>query len=375
MNARAKFFLIMPALVVLLTVALFTSPWVSHAEAARCGGPNQRACPALQRGPQCNAWLTKIRGVCRRCGGQGQRACPIIKAGRTCRPGLRRVRGVCVRRLPCGANGQRACRLGERVTACNRGLEKRRGRCVTRTAANCGALNQKPCRLVVGRKRCNQGLRPNITQTKCVRPRYSARELGRQCIRQYRPMAPAMARLARCLLAPPVVRVIKPLLDKKNGRLGNRVKEALLGSACAGQVAQLAATAARRGFRTISLGLGSQVGVGAGANSEIFIALSTRNIRSRAYVYESLGYQLGFGLGADISGVVTVHFKSPARLAGKSQTFSAGFKAVGGGGIAVGLEPRQGNREASCGSLGVSAGVGAAANAGSVGRSITVRLN
>lgn len=186
---------------------------------------------------------------------------------------------------------------------------------------------------------------------------------------------PAMARLGRCLLTPPVVRVIKPLLNKKNGRLGNRVKEALLGSACAGQMAQLAATAAQRGFQTISFGLGSQVGAGVGANSEIFIALSTRNLRSRAFVYETLGYQLGFGLGADVSGVVTVHFKAPPRLAGKSQTFSAGFKAAGGAGVAVGLEPRQGRREASCGSLGVNAGVGAAANAGSVGRSITVRLN
>jgi hypothetical protein len=66
------------------------------AQAAPCGGLNQRACPLLKKGPQCGQWLVNVNKFCRPCGGLNQRACPIIAKGPTCKPGLSRKNNMCV---------------------------------------------------------------------------------------------------------------------------------------------------------------------------------------------------------------------------------------------------------------------------------------
>lgn len=360
-------------LVSLLVVAAFQFTSISAANAAPCGGLNQKACPPLKPGPQCGAWLTKVNKFCRPCGGRNQRACPVLKAGKTCKPGLSRRSGRCVRLSPCGGINQRTCTKRERLFACNKGLEKRNGRCITRQVAQCGHLHQKPCKLVVGRRRCIDGLRVDLVKNRCVRQKYSLKQIGRQCIKQYKPMAPTMARLAKCLLTPKVVRVIRPLLKKKNGKLANRIKKVLLEGQCLPQINAAALAARRNGFKAISFGIGAQVGAGGGATSEVFLAMSTY-LRGKPHLYEVLGWQFGWTLGGDITGVVTAHLGEPATLAGKGQTFSVGLKAVGGAGMAVGISPAVGDKPARCSYLAVNAGVGAAANVGTIGRSTSVKL-
>ena len=82
----------------LMAGGTITGVAVTPAEAARCGGLNQKACPAIRKGPVCNRWLRKVKKVCRPCGGLNQRACAVVAKGRVCKPGLRRKKGRCVPR-------------------------------------------------------------------------------------------------------------------------------------------------------------------------------------------------------------------------------------------------------------------------------------
>jgi hypothetical protein len=86
----------------LFSVVLGTTQFVGPplAQAASCGGLNQRACPLLKRGPQCGQWLVNVNKFCRPCGGLNQRACPIIAKGPTCKPGLSRKNNRCVKATP-----------------------------------------------------------------------------------------------------------------------------------------------------------------------------------------------------------------------------------------------------------------------------------
>jgi hypothetical protein len=88
------------------------------AQAKNCGGYNQKACPVIRPGPQCDRWLRNVRGRCLRCGGVNQRACAALKSGPQCRSGLRKVRSRCLR-LVCGGLNQSGC---PGFNKCDRGL-------------------------------------------------------------------------------------------------------------------------------------------------------------------------------------------------------------------------------------------------------------
>lgn len=106
------------ALPLILVFGTAIAGFPAPAFAKTCGGPNQKACPALRRGPQCDAWLRNVRGRCVRCGGVNQVACRAIRRGPQCRGGLRKVRGRCLQ-LACGGLNQAGC---PGFNKCNRGL-------------------------------------------------------------------------------------------------------------------------------------------------------------------------------------------------------------------------------------------------------------
>ena len=99
----AKFFLAMPA------------------DAARCGGLNQKPChrPLSGYTRGCKHWFQLKRGRCRPCGGSDQIACRISGQGMNCRPGLL-IKGHICKKIECGREGERACNANERVPGCDR---------------------------------------------------------------------------------------------------------------------------------------------------------------------------------------------------------------------------------------------------------------
>lgn len=154
------------AAIAIFALSIFALPvtTATPALAKNCGGLNQRACPVLKRGPQCDRGLKKVKGFCRRvaprpqsCGGLNQRACPALKRGPRCQPGLKRIQGFCrkVATQPqrCGGYNQRACPPLKRGPRCGSGLYNFKGWC-----KRCGGDKQPACPALKRGPQCNAGL-------------------------------------------------------------------------------------------------------------------------------------------------------------------------------------------------------------------------
>ena len=82
-------------LVLGIAVVLLTTAQAAAAQAANCGGLNQRACKIWERIPSCNRGLIEARGRCQRaavpgrdCGRESQRPCRVTERIPSCNPGL-----------------------------------------------------------------------------------------------------------------------------------------------------------------------------------------------------------------------------------------------------------------------------------------------
>ncbi len=143
-----------------------------------CGGDGQKACRALKSGKQCQSGLGKIDGKCYLCGSEGQRACPALKAGRPCNDGLTKVDGKCWK---CGRENERACPGLKPGRRCERGLAKFDGWC-----RPCGGPNERACPKLLGGYPCKGQYAPDRYQVckPCGGPGEKAcraMKKGRQC--------------------------------------------------------------------------------------------------------------------------------------------------------------------------------------------------
>lgn len=88
--------LIRATLALLLTASAAALVSASPAEAATCGGKNQKACAWFKKGNECGNWLREVGGICKPCGSKNQRACKVISRGPACKSGLLIKKGKCV---------------------------------------------------------------------------------------------------------------------------------------------------------------------------------------------------------------------------------------------------------------------------------------
>lgn len=210
----------------------------STAEAASCGGKNQKACPALKKGPQCSAWLAKDkRKICRPCGGFKQKACPVLKAGKVCKDGLKKKRGMCV------VNDKKASRkFLKQIT----GLVKKNTSHVNALGDFHSCLKKK------GRKRA---LRKAI---KSKNSRAASRVIN------------------TCLTAD----IRRKLRAKPRGLSAGRNPNY---------------------FNTLSVGLGGGVIVGIGASGDSGVVISLNGSGLKFYTNREFSYGLGLSVGADMN--------------------------------------------------------------------------
>jgi len=200
-DSSARFYLLLTYAVGILFLLASNLIFIEKAEAANCGGLNQKPCKiTFKRLKACDKGLhtnlkTKrcvsnkrfvpkpIRKVIppkqKNCGKLNQMACRItVTRPKACDFGLHRDRRTfkCVKnrkiippkQLNCGKLGQIACKVTPtRLKACNLHLvrDKRTNRCrkiksvIPRPQANCGKLNQYACKVTVTRpKACDFGL-------------------------------------------------------------------------------------------------------------------------------------------------------------------------------------------------------------------------
>ena len=284
------------------------------AQAANCGGNNQRACKVWERVPSCNKGLSEVSrpGFC-------TKPKPIV---------------VIPKPPKCGASGQRPCTVVERIPSCNSGLV------------------EDPFR--------NQ----------CVKKATGAAEVAKACFKTYSNLTRAMLPVAACVsnMRNPdhIARTIK-------GKDAKAAAEALLFGSCRREVENAARAMRRNGFASMSVGVGGDVGVVLGAISEFFVAINT-DLKGRVHLYETLGFRMGSVVGGGVDGVVTA-FRDPAHaLAGDGQGLSVSLKALGGGGGSIGLSFAKGNQPPACVSLTAAGGPGAKVNAGSLNRFMTLKL-
>ncbi len=132
----------------------FASP--GDARAARdhngCSAENQKPCPALWKGPVCDANLGAIDGLCRRCGGEGERACPAATKGPQCRDRRKQIDGRCY--AACGGLDQRACPKIMAGFPCRGRTEpNRQGFCKA-----CGGSGEPACRALKPGEQCGANL-------------------------------------------------------------------------------------------------------------------------------------------------------------------------------------------------------------------------
>lgn len=189
---------------VLVATAIAFTAWLNFytapiAEAAKCGGNNQRPCTIFERIPSCNKGLYEDFGKnrClkktvpgRDCGRLNQRPCTIVERIPSCNKGLYEDFGKnrCLKKAvpgkDCGRLNQRPCTIVERIPSCNAGLVENfaKGLCVKKAVpgVDCGNVNQRPCTVVERIPSCNTNLKEDFARGICIAVS-CGKEMGRPC--------------------------------------------------------------------------------------------------------------------------------------------------------------------------------------------------
>ncbi len=144
----------------------------------------------------------------------------------------------------------------------------------------------------------------------------------------------------------------------------------LTAAACYDELQALIRTMKTKGFKSFSLGVSGTVKLAVASGSGEYFIATDLDLKNPT-LYAQVGGSLGLQAGASVNGVVTAHYGTSGSLQGSGSSLSASFKAFGGAGGTVGLSTGKAPR---CTSFSVAAGIGAEADAGSVGKTYTAKL-
>jgi len=227
----------------------------------------------------------------------------------------------------CGALNQKPCPVWKRIPSCDKGLVEdfAKGRCVRPKPIilprpkNCGGEGKKPCPLPHVPS-CNGRLVEDFTKNICRRSDADIINMAKDTISQSgRLIEETALALKDCATA-------RTVLERGGSRLTQ--VNALQSSEC---VLRMIEGARRAGYKSFSLGLGTGLSFGLGADAEAGFVFDTAHINPPAF-YTAHGVSAGFQAGGGVS-FVAGYGNSPNRP-GKSQGHGAsiGFAAVGGTG-------------------------------------------
>lgn len=249
------------AIIAVISLASSTTP----AEAANCGGVNQRPCTIFERIPSCNKGLVEnfAKGRC----------------VRPARPGL-----------DCGRKNQRPCTIVERIPSCNKGLIEDfvQGRCVqpARAGIDCGNANQRPCTILERIPSCNAGLVEDFLKGQCVPGAHHAE------------FQTANAKLAEIgdLIAAQLGLATRTANDPTIQRALQTENQAALGRAAQNHAPDAPLRSGKDIFRTMTVGasIGGKFIVGGSAGIGSTIDLTKR---LPTYPYATADYEVGLGFG------------------------------------------------------------------------------
>lgn len=217
------------------------------------------------------------------------------------------------------------------------------------STAQCGGRNQRPCPVLAKGRQCKPGLKKNWLSNTCVPSGPAA--LRRSAQRTLNDLKP----LFRGVMASRYCQSFRGRLDQLRVLLKTRnVRDLATLPQRDPCLKRLRAAAKSGGYRTFTVGIGGDIQLGVGVNSELGVAFDV-DLRRKPRIFATLGWSAGWGASVGNDLVMGFYKATNDRIFGKAQGFVYAGKALGGGGAAIWYDM---NGRLSGATAFVSAGVG-----------------
>ncbi|MGH8737163.1 MAG: hypothetical protein ACREVC_07375 [Burkholderiales bacterium] len=253
-----------------------------------CGHKDQRACPALRKGPECFDYTQKINGICRARGGEGEQQYKkgLGFIGFDCKPGYQKD-------------------------------PKKKGYCTA-----CGDLNQPSCEAARPGPRCDKGLTHKKVGSweKCVPDNGIEKELKKQATEKIKSELQYIVDIGMRAFNERThqSQVRSAVDDYRSGRAtrGTAATAGIVGAATGNDIQPLVLHGAvgikslnstnssgnAGNYESWTLGAGGDANAGVGVSIEQGMAFALSNMRSRkGYTSFTTDFQIGFGGSAGVT--------------------------------------------------------------------------
>ncbi len=258
------------------------------------------------------------------CGGLNQKVCPVFKKGPQCHKWLHNVSKKC---RPCGGLNQKACPIFTKGKACKPGLKWKLGKCVRKAQKV-----DKKAKILANARKTTRRLKPLL------------RKIGR---------------VIKAINKNNAVKDIKDAF-----KTGRPDKVALVIQRIQRQIGKRALQKA--GFRTVTLGISSGVGVGVAYARETGVAGDVNETRPpKLFVSKTWSGGIQAMVGNDV--VISVYTDPNYRINGKSWTAIGSFDVGTGLGLVIYYDQKTFEPKG----LTVAVGAGSVGGGGAVGRADT----
>lgn len=257
----------------------FLSIGTAGASDTPCGHKDQRACPALRKGPECFDYTQKINGICRARGGEGEEQYKkgLGFVGFDCKPGYQKDpkrKGYCT---ACGDLNQPSCEAARKGPACAAGLKPKTmgiwGKCVPDNSVERELKKQATAEI-------QKHLQDIVDIVIRARNEHTQQASVRSAVESYRQVAKSKPGEGTATAVE-----IQPLV--LHGAVGTK---SLNGS-----------TGGGGDFKSWTLGAGGDANVGVGVSAETGLAFPFGARGQKGYSQLSTDFQIGFGGSAGVT--------------------------------------------------------------------------
>jgi hypothetical protein len=294
----------------------FLAAWPSPAQAAACGGKDQRPCKVWERIPSCNKGLYENFG---------------------------------------------------------------KGRCLAKAVPgkDCGRENQRPCKVWERIPSCNPGMVEDFAKGKCVRNRDAElRQLASKLIAGAAAHQRTMSKIAGCMANPARMNRFQTAVKKKDMKTAQSVTNqcvspaemASLRAAPQGLARAPSGKSAQQYFNSLSIGIGAGAMVFIGGDGELGLDIDLDGkLPPRFYTSGDYAFGLGVNVGADV--IVSVSRDQVVPNVSNNLSVVAAGKYLAGGGIAAVFNYGDPLKDDVFNGFAVNGGAGVGAEIGTIHKS------
>jgi hypothetical protein len=287
---------------------------VAGASSTPCGHKDQRACPALRKGPECFDYTQKIHGICRARGGQGEKQYEKVLGfiGFDCKPGYQKdpnKKGYCT---ACGDLNQPSCEAARKGPQCDKGLKAKKAGGWKKCVPDDGVERELKKRATAQIAKDFQEILSIVVKARNDR---SQRDTVRAAVSSYRKGVEPVAKSA-------IAKTPSGPGASSSAAYGIEPLELPSGPAARSPAGGNQSDS----FRSWTIGAGLDANLGVGVSGETGMAFSTAGAGAKGYTSFSTDFQIGFGG----SGGITVGLSTSAynRQGGKSLGYKLSVDSI-----------------------------------------------